>query len=64
MNNDQYIFELVRLLGNRRAIRITDPRVGLSLEKLLHPTDPVAPQRKILEKAFRHLLEDKHLLAA
>jgi hypothetical protein len=64
MNNDQYIVELVRLIGNRRAMRISDPTVGLSLEKVLRPTEPVAPQRKLLEKAFRQLLEDKHLVAA
>jgi hypothetical protein len=64
MNNDQYIVELVRLIGNRRAMRITDPTVGLTLEKVLQPTEPVAPQRKLLENAFRHLLEDKRLVAA
>ena len=64
MNNDQYTIELVRLLGNRRAIRITDASMGLSLEKILKPTEAVAPQKKLLEKAMRHLLQDKRLLVA
>jgi len=45
MNNDHFIFELVRLLGDRRAIRITAPSMGLSLEKVLGPTEPVAQQK-------------------
>lgn len=64
MNDNPYTFELVRLLGNRRVMRITNPSAGLSLEKVLHPTEPVAPQRKLLEKAFRHLLQDKCLQTA
>ena len=64
MNNDQFIFELVRLLGDRRAIRITAPSMGLSLEKVLEPTEPVAPQKKVLEKALKHLLQDKCLMVA
>ncbi len=64
MNNDQFIFELVRLLGDRRAIRITAPSMGLSLEKVLGPTEPVASQKKLLQKAMQHLLQDKCLLAA
>lgn len=64
MNNDQYTFELVRFPGNRRAIRITDISMELSLEQVLKPTEAIAPQRKLLEKAMRCLLQDKCLLAA
>lgn len=64
MINDQFTFELVRLLGKRRALRITSPSMGLSLEKMLGPTEPVAPQKKVLEKAMQHLLQDKCLLVA
>jgi hypothetical protein len=64
MNSTPYIIESVRLLGNRRVLRISDPKAGLSLEKLLQPTEPIAVQKKALERAMDNLLKDKCLLAA
>lgn len=64
MSSKPYIIELVRLAGNRRVLRISDPIAGLSLEKILQATEPLAGQKKALERAMTHLLKDKCLLAA
>jgi len=63
MSNTRYIIELLRLAGNRRVLRISDPNTGVSLEKVLQPTDPLAGQKKALERAMNHLLKDNCLLA-
>jgi hypothetical protein len=39
-------------------------QAGLSLGKLLQPSEQLAGQRKALERAMDHLLKDKCLLAA
>jgi hypothetical protein len=59
MNSTPYIIEPVRLVGNRRVLRISDPRAGLSLEKLLQPTEPIAVQKKALERAMDKLLKER-----
>jgi len=64
MKSNQHTFELIRLVGGRRVIRISEPAAGLCLEKMIHPAEAIAGQRKALERALERLLKDKCLLAA
>ena len=64
MDSLPHKIEILRLSENRRVIRVSEQASGLCLEKVLGPSEPVAVQKKILERALVHLLKNKELLAA
>ncbi|HSY17890.1 MAG TPA: hypothetical protein VK815_06120 [Candidatus Acidoferrales bacterium] len=57
-------FDLIRLVGGERIMRLTEPQSGLSLEKKLAPADVVVRQKEKLLQAFEAALARVELASA
>jgi len=64
IDRGQIQFELIKLAGRERILRLTEPRSGLSLEKKLAPSDAVVPQKEKLLRVFEAALAKAELAAA
>jgi len=53
--------ELIKLADGTRVLRFTEPKSGLTLERKLDPTRPLAEQKDALAKAFRAALAHANL---
>ena len=51
-DHDKIQFDLAKLLGGGRVLRLTDPPSGLSLEKKLKPAEAVVRQKDRLLQVF------------
>ena len=49
-------FDLIKLAGGERILRLTEPQSGLALEKKLAPADVVVRQKEKLLSAFQAAL--------
>jgi hypothetical protein len=56
--------EMTKLEEGSRLIRVTDPELGVSLEKKANPSPSIAKQKDQLVAALIHLIESKLLAAA
>jgi hypothetical protein len=56
--------EMAKLEEGSRLIRVTDPELGVSLEKKANPSLSIAKQKDQLVAALIHLIESKLLAAA
>ena len=56
--------DLIKLVGEERLLRFTEPVSGLSLEKKLDPQKPVASQKEKLLGVFDAALARAELMAA
>ncbi len=50
-------FELLKLRGGARVLRVSDPSTGTCLERILNPDLPVAKQKRLLQDALNSLLQ-------
>jgi hypothetical protein len=57
-------FELVKLAGGGRLLRLTEPLSGLALEKKLDPADPLIRQKKKLLRVFEAALSRAEMAGA
>ena len=57
-------FDLIKLAGGERILRLTEPQSGLALEKKLAPEDAVVRQKEKLLRAFEDALARVELAAA
>ena len=57
-------FDLIKLAGGGRILRLTEPKSGLALEKKLDPADAVVRQKENLLRAFEAALSRIDLAAA
>jgi hypothetical protein len=57
-------FELVKLTGGGRLLRLTEPLSGLALEKKLNPADPVIRQKEKLLRIFETALSHAEMAEA
>jgi len=64
VDRDKIQFDLIKLAGGGRILRLTEPRSGLALEKKLAPTDAVIRQKEKLLQAFEAALARTNLAAA
>lgn len=55
-DRDKIEVELIKLVGGERLLRLTEPRLGLSLEKKLDPNQPVVRQKHQLLAVFEAAL--------
>lgn len=55
-DRDAIEFDLIQLLNGERVLRLTEPKVGLALEKKLAPKETVIPQKEKLLRAFEAAL--------
>jgi len=60
--HDKIEFDLVKLLGGERVLRLTDPLSGLSLEKKLKPAEAVLLQKNRLLQIFEAALMRAELI--
>jgi len=56
--------DLIKLVNGERLLRLTEPRSGLALEKMLDPQKPVASQKEKLIGVFEAALARAELAAA
>ena len=56
--------ELTRLAGGNRLIRVSEPTLGICLEKKAHPGQSIVKQKNQLVNALVHLIDSKVLAAA
>jgi len=64
VDRDKIQFDLIKLAGGGRILRLTEPQSGLALEKKLAPTDAVVRQKEKLLQAFEAALVHADLAAA
>jgi hypothetical protein len=64
MKMENLKIEMTKLSEGSRLIRVTDPELGVSLEKKANPSLPIAKQKDQLVGALTHLIESKLLVAA
>ena len=57
-------FDLVKLVGGGRILRLTEPQSGLTLEKKLAPADAVIRQKEKLLRVFEAALARAEMMAA
>ena len=57
-------FDLVKLVGGGRILRLTEPQSGLTLEKKLAPADAVVRQKEKLLRVFEAALARAEMMAA
>ena len=57
-------FDLVKLVGGGRILRLTEPQSGLTLEKKLAPADAVVRQKEKLLRVFEAALARAEMTAA
>ena len=63
VDRDKIQFDLIKLAGGGRILRLTEPQSGLSLEKKLAPADAVVRQKEELLRAFEAALARVELAA-
>jgi hypothetical protein len=64
MNRDEIQVDLVKIANGERVLRLTDPHLGLSLEKKLDASLPVAQQKESLFRVFEAALARAELIPA
>ncbi|MBE0541039.1 MAG: hypothetical protein IH623_06620 [Verrucomicrobia bacterium] len=64
VDRDKIQFDLIKLVGGERLLRLTEPQSGLSLEKKLAPADAVVRQKENLLRVFEAALARAEALAA
>ena len=64
VDRDKVQFDLIKLAGGGRILRLTEPRSGLALEKKLAPADAVVRQKEKLLRAFKVALARIELATA
>jgi len=64
VDRDKIQFDLIKLAGGGRILRLTEPQSGLALEQKLAPGDAVARQKEKLLRAFEAALARVELAAA
>jgi hypothetical protein len=64
VDRDKIQFDLIKLVGGERLLRLTEPHSGLSLEKKLAPADAVVRQKENLLRVFEAALARAEALAA
>jgi hypothetical protein len=64
VDRDKIQFDLIKLAGGERILRLTEPQSGLALEKKLAPADAVVRQKEQLLRAFEAALARVELAAA
>lgn len=64
VDRDTIQFDLIKLGGGERLLRLTEPQSGLSLEKKLTPADAVVRQKEHLLRVFEAALARAAALAA
>ena len=64
VDRDKIQFDLIKLAGGGRILRLTEPQSGLALEKKLAPADAVVRQKESLLRAFEAALARVELAAA
>jgi hypothetical protein len=64
VDRDKIQFDLIKLVGGERLLRLTEPQSGLSLEKKLAPADAVVRQKEKLLRVFEAALARAEALAA
>jgi hypothetical protein len=64
VDRDEIQFDLIKLAGGGRILRLTEPQSGLALEKKLAPADAVVRQKEKLLRAFEAALARVELAAA
>lgn len=64
VDRDKIQFDLIKLAGGGRLLRLTEPQSGLTLEKKLAPADAVVRQKQRLLRAFEAALARIDLAAA
>jgi hypothetical protein len=64
VENERIQFDLVKLLGGERILRLTDSQSGLSLERKLKPSEPVVRQKDLLLQIFDAALARAQLIGA
>ena len=64
VDRDKIQFDLIKLAGGGRILRLTEPRSGLAMEMTLAPADAVVRQKKKLLHAFEAALARVELAAA
>ena len=52
VDRDKVQFDLIKLAGGGRILRLTEPQSGLALEKKLAPANAVVRQKEKLLRAF------------
>jgi hypothetical protein len=56
VDRDKIQFDLIKLVGGERLLRLTEPQSGLVLEKKLAPADAVVRQKEKLLRVFEAAL--------
>ena len=64
VDRDKIQFDLIKLVSGERILRLTEPHLGLSLEKKLAPADAVVRQKQRLLQVFDAALARAELLTA
>ena len=64
VGRDKIQFDLIKLAGGERILRLTEPQSGLVLEKKLAPADAVVRQKEKLLHAFEAALARVELAAS
>src|ERR1039458_5420152 len=64
VDRDKIQFDLIKLAGGGRILRLTEPQSGLALEKKIAPAGAVARQKERHLRAFEAALARVELAAA
>jgi hypothetical protein len=64
VERDKIQFDLIKLVGGERILRLTEPVSGLSLEKKLAPAEAVVRQKEKLLQVFEAALVRAEVLTA
>ena len=63
-NRDKIEFELIKLAGGVRLLRLSEAKSGLTVERKLDPNRPVSDQKDALAKVFQAALNQAQLTFA
>jgi hypothetical protein len=64
VNRTKVKFDLIKLKGGGRILRLTEPDSGLTLEKKLDPSEAVVQQKEHLLRIFEAALARAEIRAA
>jgi len=64
VERDKIQFDLIKLVGGERILRLAEPVSGLSLEKKLAPAEAVVRQKEKLLQVFEAALVRAEVLTA